>query len=175
VTTRDRRLARVERLTGWAEKREGKATAAFQSSRDATAGIPFGQPIMGGEAGKRHRRAIRRNQDAATRGLKHADMARSMASKASNIAAAVEISVFNDDPDAIERLTARIAEREAERDAMKAANAAFRREHKTVLAAMSSFERDLALPHQSCELTNLGASIRRDRHRLASMESACAR
>ena len=46
LTYRERRERKAERLREWADKREVKASSAHQTSSDAVAGIPFGQPII---------------------------------------------------------------------------------------------------------------------------------
>ena len=48
MTTRERRLAKAERLRGWAGSRESKAEAAFSSVQTIADGIHFGQPILVG-------------------------------------------------------------------------------------------------------------------------------
>ena len=64
------------------------------------------------------------------------DKAESMRSRADGIEGQLATSIYDDDPDAIEQLRARITRLEAERDEAKAKNAAYRREHKAELAAM---------------------------------------
>jgi hypothetical protein len=45
---RDRRLARADRLRGWADKRQTRSAAAFTGARSALAGIEPGQPAPEG-------------------------------------------------------------------------------------------------------------------------------
>ncbi len=168
MTTRERREARAARLNGWAEKREAKSATmhAAGDMREEVSGIPMGQPVMS----QRHRNAIDKANAATRRALANDDKAASMRSRAANIEAAADNAIYSDDEDAIERLRARIAEREAERAAMKAANADFKARHKSQLAALSPFMRGQALPHPPYTLTNLAATIRRDKARLVEME-----
>lgn len=57
MTYRDRREAKADRLREWAEKREAKAAAAFDSAATLSDAIPFGQPILvGHHSEKRARR-----------------------------------------------------------------------------------------------------------------------
>lgn len=176
-TTRERREDRAARLDGWADKREARAAglSAAGDLREEVSGIPMGQPILvGHHSQRRHECAIKRANAATRRAIENGDKAASMRSRAANITAATDASIFSDDADAAEALTARIAKRETERDAMKAANAVFRREHKADLAALSPFMRGQALPYPPYALTNIGASIRRDRARLAALREAGA-
>ena len=171
MTTRERREARAERLREWADKREEKSDAAHQASHDAVAGIPFGQPILvGHHSERRHRKAIERAQNQATAGLEHSRKADEMRSRAENIEAAAERAIYSDDTDAVERLRERVAALEAEREHVKATNAAYRKAHKDELKALTPYGRDRALPFPSYVLTNLGGNISRQRKRLAQLE-----
>ena len=174
MTYRERRLNRAERLRDWAEKREAKSASAFQSARRIADGIPFGQPILVGHHSERHHRAdIARIDSGMRRGIEHQDMAQSMNSRAYEIDRQADHAIYRDDPDAIERLTEKIAGLEAKREQIKAKNAAFRKAHKAELAAMpSAYERDQAMPHQAYELQNLGGNISRERERLADLQAA---
>ena len=98
--------------------------------------------------------------------------AASMRSRADGIEGQLATSIYDDDPDAVEQLRARIARLEAERDAAKAVNAAYRKEHKAELAAMGKWERDQAMPYPSYHFQNLSGNLSRQRARLARLESA---
>lgn len=167
-TYRERREARAERLDEWAEKREARAESGLARAREMGSVIPFGQPILVGhhsERGdRRYRDRIGRTYD---RAFEDAAKAESMAGRASTIRSQLDESIYDDDPDAIERLTERIEAREAERAAMVEANAAFRREHRAELKAMTAYQRSQAVPHPSYQISNLAGSIKRDRDRLA--------
>jgi hypothetical protein len=167
MTTRERREARAERLRGWAEKRETHSHAAAEKASAMADVIPFGQPILVGHYSesrdRRYRDRIGRTMDDA---VKSGRMAESMSSRATNIERALDESIFDDDPDATEQLTARIARLEAEREAMKQANAAYRKTHKTEFAALTAFGRSQAIPHPGYQLSNLGGRIAKDRKRL---------
>lgn len=168
MSYRDRRLARAERLREWADKREQKSTAAFAGVRRIADAIPFGQPILVGHHSERH---ARRDQDriwtGMSKGVEHANMAQSMDRRADEIERQAEHAIYADDPDAIERLTAKIAGLEAERNAMKARNVAHRKAHRAELQALSSaYARQMAMPHPSYEIANLGGNISRLRERL---------
>jgi Domain of unknown function (DUF3560) len=173
LTYRERRERRAERRRTWADGREAKADAAYQASHDATAGIPLGQPILVGHHSEgKHRRAIERSQRRATQAIEHSDTARRHRQAADTIDAQLDASIYDDDPDAIDRLRERIEQREAKRDRMKKANAGYRKQHRAELKAMTLYERNRAVPHPSYELTNLGGCINRDRKRLERLEAA---
>ena len=128
TTYRERRLARAEKLREWADKRETRAEAAFQRSSDIAQQIPFGQPILVGHHSERgHRADIARIDSAMRQSVESSKMAASMTSRADNIEAAAERAIYSDDPDAIERLGAKIDQLEAQRDRIKAYNAACRK------------------------------------------------
>lgn len=128
MTHRERREARADLLRGWADKREDKADAAHEQASNLAGMIPFGQPILAGHhSQRRHERdlgRINRGMDAAG---EHAAKAKAMRAKAENITAAAAGAVYSDDPDAVEQLTARLADLEAERARVKAYNATCRK------------------------------------------------
>lgn len=168
LTYRERRERRAERRRTWAG-REGKADAAHQASHDATAGIPFGQPILVGHHSEgKHRRAIERSQRQATKAIEHSDMARRHRQAADTIDAQLDASIYDDDPDAIDRLRERIEQREAKRDRMKKANADYRKQHRAELKAMTPYERDRAVPAGIADAGRAGSSPRGLRARAAA-------
>ena len=184
MTTRDRRLAKAERLRAWADKREQKSRAAFAGVRQIADGIPMGQPILiGHHSEKRHRKDIDRMDRGMRRGIESQEMARDMTSRAGNIEDAVDRAIYRDDPDAIERLTAKLAELEGRRARYKAENAAYRKGDTAFAACLGI---DLAhasalrekieagyswcrQPHPSYSLQNLGGTITKERKRLAEL------
>ena len=164
MTYRDRREARAERLNEWAGKREARAAAVFKAGEPFRSDYAFNtQP---GHIPFRARLNARehRAHESVTR-------AASMRSRADGIEGQLATSVYDDDPDAVEQLRARIARLEAERDAAKAANVAYRKEHKAELAAMdSAYERDQAVPYPGYHFANLSGNLSRQRARLARLE-----
>lgn len=172
MTYRDRRERRAEKRREWAEGREAKAEVAGTTAHEEVMQRPLGEPIHPGSAGRRQRAAIRRSQNATARAIEHVDMARKHRQSASTIESQLERSVYDDDPDATERLRERISENEAKREAMKARNAGFRTANREKLKELTSYQRDRAMPHRAFELSNLGTRITRDRKRLRSLEAA---
>jgi hypothetical protein len=165
MTYRDRREARAERLRGWAAKRQGSAEAVFKAGEPFTSDIAFNtQP---GHIPFRARLIAR--EDRAHESL---SKAASMRSRADGIEGQLAGAIYEDDPDAIEQLRARIARLEAERDEAKAANAAYRKEHKAELAAMEPYQRRQAVPYPGYHFENLSGNLSRQRARLARLERA---
>jgi Domain of unknown function (DUF3560) len=171
MTYRDRRLARAERLRGWSETNENKSDAKRDAADRISDGIPFGQPILvGHHSEKRHRRDLAKIESGMRAAIELGDKAKSQAQKADNIEAATEGSIYDDDPDAIERLTEKLAALEAKREHMKTVNAEYRRAHRVELKAMSAYDRSQTIPFPQYSLTNLGGNIGRCRERLARLQ-----
>ena len=170
MTYRERREARAERLRGWAEKREQKSAALHDQADRLASVIPFGQPILVGHHSEgRDRRYRARIGATMDRAVENDRTARRMAATADEIERQARNAIYSDDPDAPERLAEKIGRLEAQRDAIKAANAEYRKAHRAELAALTAYQRDHALPHRSFETTNLTANIGRLRKRLEGM------
>lgn len=162
-TTRERKLAKAERLRGWADGRAEKAAALHARNEPYRGDIAFNtQP---GHIPERAR-AIARTE----RAWEHSAIAVDMARRADGIEAAADRAIYSDDPDAIDQLIARVAELEAKRDRMKIRNATFRKEHRADLKGKSAYERDQLVPHSGWEVTNLTANIARNRKRLEALQ-----
>lgn len=158
MTYRERRERRAERLREWADKREARAAATFKSQEWARGDIAFNtQPG--------HFPLRDRMNAAAARESHSLNKARGMSSKADNIEHATEHAIYDDDPDARERLTERIAGLEAKRDRYKVTNKEFRATHKR-----GTYNKYDDIPHQSWELTNLSGNINRLKKRLSALE-----
>jgi hypothetical protein len=165
MTYRDRREARAERLREWAGKRETQAAAVFKAGEPFTSDYAFNtQP---GHIPFRAKLIARED-----RAYQSQVKAASMRSRADGIEGQLAGAVYDDDPDAIGQLRARITRLEAERDAAKAANTAYRREHRAELAAMTPYERDQAVPYPGYHFQNLSGNLSRQRARLARLEKA---
>jgi phage shock protein A len=164
MTYRDQREGRAERLREWAGKREERAAAVIK------AGEPYrGDTAFNTQPGHIPFRAqLIAREDRARESLAKAA---SMQSRAAGIEGQLAAAVYDDDPDAIERLRERIARLEAEREEAKKVNAAWRKTHKAELAAMdSAYERNQAMPYPSYHFQNLSGNLSRQRERLARLE-----
>lgn len=171
-TYRERRERRAEQLRQRAQTADVKANAAHAQSRAIGDLIPFGQPILvGHHSQRRHERDIARIDRAMRASVEGSQKADGMRSRADNIEAAADRAIYDDDPDAIERLTARIAQIERRRDEMKDRNARYRSEHKAELRDLHPYERNQRMPHPAYEVTNLTANIGRLRKRLEHLQA----
>jgi hypothetical protein len=171
MTYRERRLRRAERLREWSQGNQAKSEARDEAADQIASHIPLGQPILvGHHSERRHRKDLARidsNWEAARELSAKAD---AQARAADEIEAQAENAIYDDDPDAIERLSEKIVRLEAERSAMKDANAKYRREHAAELKAMSPYDRHQAVPYPSYSLQNIGGNISRCRERLVRLQ-----
>lgn len=187
-TTRERREARAEKRREWAGSRAQKAEATSEAARESVAGIPMGQPILAGHhSQRRHERDIERSNSKTRQSIEHADAAKRHAEAADTIEGQLERSVFDDDPDAIERLTERIEAGEAKRARIKAYNASCRKGERDVSLLGEAEKKDLATTARVCPyqlgkkgeaprhwLTNLGGTINKDKKRREKLEARAA-
>lgn len=198
MTYRQRREARAAKRREWAAKRRAESSTRLEAAHELAQQRPLGQPILVGhhsEAGARaHQRRIESNMD---KGCEAAGMATKHAHAADTIERQLDLSIYDDDPDAIERLTERIAAREAQRTRVKELNRIIRREYKAGggerlgerLRAAGLTDQELRAVVQNARhsyregppifppyhLTNLGGNIRRDRERIKDIEAKRAR
>jgi len=141
MTYRERRQRRADNYRTWAGKREATAEAVFKADEHYTRDHAFNtQP---GHIPERAR-LIKRHD----RQFESLAKASSMRGRADGIEDQLATSIYDDDPDAVEQLRARIARLETERDAAKARNAAYRKAHKAELAAMSPCRKRRRLQQQ---------------------------
>lgn len=184
MTRRERMEQRLTRREEWTQKRGASARAAFDAAHTMGEAIPFGQPILVGHHSEKRDRNYRARIDAKiTRGVTDTRMAERHSNKAHGIARQLDQSVFSDDADAIERLRERIADREAERDRIKAFNASCRKGSPDESILTERERADIATTRRVVSyqlstgggfpryvLTNLGAAIRKDKERIADIE-----
>lgn len=163
MTYRERRERKAERLRGWAEKRQQEAGAVIENiDRQYSGDVAFNtQP---GHIPERARVIAR--QDRAFDSLHKAE---GMVSRAGNIEAQLDGAIYSDDPDAVERLEERLADLEAQRERIKTANAAYRKEHGAELKGLTAYQREQKMPHAGWELSNLSGNIARQRQRLEEL------
>ena len=178
MTYRERRLAKADRLRGWAGKREAGAASVFKAGEHYRGDHAFNtQP---GHIPERARLIAR--EDRAHESLAKAD---SMNSRAAGIEAAAGRAIYSDDPDAIEQLQERIATLEAERDRIKAYNASCRKgQRDTSLlddkqsatlkssAQVASYQLGKNGAYPAYALSNLSGNIAQQRKRLDQLTGA---
>lgn len=175
-----RRIARVERLKAAAERARKEAQARYDTADKMASVIPFGQPILVGHYSEQRDRNYRERI--------HTNMRKGseLRAKANDLdqraeAAARNRAIFSDDPNAAEKIDAKIARLQARQELMKAANKCVRKEDREGLAELGFneiqivklFETDFCgrLGFPDYALTNNGANIRRLKQRLETIEA----
>jgi hypothetical protein len=189
MTRRERLERKLEKRRQWADGRRADAAARFDAADAATAGIPFGQPILvGHHSEKRHRAALDRSDRNMAAGCESLQMAEHHESKAAGLESQLERSIFSDDRGAIEALTEKVRQLEEERDTAKRLNSYWRK-HGTMkgcagitdetaarldadIPTRYSWERQ---PVPAYRLQNLGAEIRRAKQRIEEIRKRNAR
>ena len=128
-----KQAARRERMAERAEKLRAQANADFRKAdlREEYSGIPMGQPILvGHHSEKRHRKALERADNAMRRAIETSNKAAELEARAASPSTAIS----SDDPDADDKLAAKIAKAEREQAFMRAANKVIRKFRKGFLA-----------------------------------------
>jgi hypothetical protein len=172
-----RQEARRERLLKAADKAEERSNQAYQASREAVAHIPLGQPILvGHHSERRHRRDLERSDNAMRRSIEEDNKAKSLRDRAAGVGHG---GISADDPDAIRKLEAQIADAEARQSHMKAANKAIRKGDDDALRALGLTdaiivklkEPDFAgrIGYADYQLKNNNANIRRLKNRVSQL------
>lgn len=170
ATTRERRLARADRLEEWAAGNTQRSAEAYEAARRVADVIPMGQPILvGHHSERRHRRDIARIDSGMRQSFDTGRKAERQANSAAEIRAQAERAIYDDDPDAIERLEAKLAALEAAREAVKAKRAEIRKAGGAKLRAMSGWDREEVMRAAGApqyRVTNLGGQVTQTRERL---------
>lgn len=185
----ERKQARIDALRARAEQAHSEAGRLIQAGDDALSLIPLGQPILIGHYSERGDRAYRgRALSKIERGMELQQHARELDRRAES--AAKNRAISADDPDAPEKLRAKLANLEKTQATMKAANRIVQSKPKNErtdakmaeLEAMGFsagraaqlFEPDFCgrVGFAGYELTNNNANIRRLRERLTELEAS---
>lgn len=180
MNRRERMEARAARREQWAESAKAKAAQKFSAADAAVEGIPFGQPILvGHHSEKRHRRALERCDANMRAGFERVGMAHRHEQVAETLRGNLDRSIFSDDENAIADLEARITEREAERERIKAYNASYRKgKPDDTLLSEEQRARYAAYyksgPFPAYVLSNLAGKIKADRDRITSLQRDAA-
>lgn len=186
MNTRERRERKAERLRGWADNAGKRATQRFNAAdpSESNTGIPFGQPILvGHHSERRHRNTLDRIDNNMRKGVEESDKRDRLNSRADGIEDQIENTIFSDDHDAIEKLEAKIAGLEAKRDMMKAFNKSALKHSPDYellndalkadllsVATYASYQLGKGGGFPSYALSNLGATIRTAKKRLAGLQ-----
>lgn len=178
MTYRERKEARLEKRLEWAAGRRDKAAKLYARAEPYRGDVAFNtQP---GHIPERAR-VIR----AVDKSFEHSAMAATHESKAAEIERQLDRSIYDDDPDAVTQLEARIAAHEAQRERMKAENKAYRKGEAAFAALLGITPEQAAArrvtieagyswhrqPHPAYELSNLGGRITTDRKRLETIQA----
>ncbi len=189
MNRRERLENKLAKRREWAEKAEQRSRKEWEKSEKAVEGISFGQPILvGHHSEKRHRAAVARAQAAGTRAVEESNLAKHHLEKAAGLSDYLENTIFDDDPDAIEKVEQKIARLEKEHEFMLAVNKICRNrklneaEKISAIVALGASEesaRKIFAPEYSWQsagfeswaLSNNSANIRRYKERLATMKA----
>lgn len=178
-----RRAEKYARFCELAEKAEKESTATWQQARLMSDVIPFGQPIHVGHHSERSDRNYRARIEAKHRkGYELHQKAAYYAGKAA--ATENDSAIYSDDPNAPEKLAAKVAELEAEQTEMKRINTALRKgadfeslemseEHRRELLSVArhqAYYQPLTKGFSPYALSNLSAKIRAAKERAARVE-----
>lgn len=148
----ERKQDRIDRLNYAAGKASVQASAQYKRSHDLVEGIPLGQPNIAGRPALPNLRA--KSIGAFERGVEASDKAGYYAGRAE--AAESNTAISSDDPNAIVKLREKLAGLEAQRETTKASNKERKKAGKE--------------QNPSWMLSNLGATIRNTKERIAQLE-----
>lgn len=177
----ERKEARIDRMEERAARAQAESAAASHAAHEIMRLIPPGQPILVGHHSERHHRRdldkIDRNMHKSIEaGEKAAYYTSRAASAASNRA------ISSDDPDAVEKLEAKLAKLQAAQERDKERNAWYRK-HKTMKGCPGITDEDAAKadallaemreairrPVPAWQLSNRNGEIKRIKDRFAQL------
>ncbi len=177
----ERKEARIDRMEERAARAQAESTAASKAAHDIMRLIPPGQPILVGHHSERHHR---RDLEKIDRNMHKAIEADEKAAYYANRAesAANNRAISSDDPDALEKLEAKLSKLQAAQEQDKALNAHYRK-HKTVKGfpgisdekaaridkELSELRETVRSPIPAWLLSNRNAEIKRIKNRLAQL------
>ena len=182
----DRLNSKRDRLEERAEKATQQSNDYYQASKQLASMIPFGQPILVGHHSEKRARAhadkIFNDMGKSVAASKKADY---LASRAQSVGTA---GIASDDPEAIQKLKAKLAALESAQEKMKAANKVIKSKHMTnsdkLEYLMTSLELSEKQSHELLEgdscgrvgfasysLQNNNATIRNTRERIEELEA----
>lgn len=193
MTRRERLENKLAKRREWAEKAEQRSHAEWEKSRDIVKHIPPGQPILvGHRSEKHHRKTLERAEAAGFRAIDAEKLSKHHRDKAAGLSDYLESAIFDDDPDAIERIQQKIDNLEKQHAIMLAVNKICRNKKLDEFAKISAIV-DLGLsesaakeavhPSESWQsvgfdsyvLSNNNANIRRYKERLVTLKKKLER
>ncbi len=176
----ERKEARIDRLESRAAAARSESTAAYNAAHSIMEHIPPGQPILvGHHSEKRHRRDLDKIDRNMRKSVEADEKASYYVSRAE--AAASNTAISSDDPEAMEKLQAKLEGLQAEQAMMKAVNAYYRK-HKTLDGcpeltpeARQEIEKSwsmgwyVGIPFPRYALSNNNAEINRTKKRIEAL------
>ncbi|WP_198421435.1 DUF3560 domain-containing protein, partial [Xylella fastidiosa] len=175
-----KQTARKARFEKYASEAAAESVSTYQRARSMGESIPFGQPILIGHHSEQRDRNFRdRIHNTYKKAFALHDKANHYADKAASVGTG---GISSDDPDAIEKLRAELANIEASRERMKEANKIIRtnkpKEAQIAALMAKGFTADEAaeiinpncLGHVGFSLSNNNANARRVKARIDELE-----
>lgn len=193
----ERKAARIERLKAGAARKAEEAQH-LRTKNDALLGAMNGTPVLRGHhSERRHRRDLARIDNDMRKGAEAAQESHDLARRA--VAAESSTAVSSDDPEAIDKLRAKLTKLEQTKEEMKRANAVIRKAQRAAKGASADAthaiiealakemgwseataaklaEPDFAgrIGFADYQFTNSGAEARRLKTRIAEIEARAA-
>ena len=176
-----RKQSRIENAEKQAAKNTAASTALFLRSNEMASAIPMGQPILIGHHSewrdRRYRDKIWNTMGKSVEAQKKAGYYADKAEAIKN-----NDAIFSDDPDALEKLDAKLKDLQAAQDFMKAANKCIRNNDREAFLklplATASLWVELTQPRRfggmgfaGFSLTNNNANIRRIKQRIDELKA----
>jgi len=176
----EKRARRIERLQNAAQRAQKQSTAASQQATELAQILPFGQPILVGHHSEtRHRAHVKRIGSAMDKSVAASKKADYYADRA--LAAENNTAISSDDPDAIEKLEAKLAAMERLQAVMREANKALRKGDDAPLLELGLSEAQIAqlktpdycgqTGFPTFQLSNNSANMKRVRERLEALKT----
>ena len=189
MTRRERLENKIEKRKEWAQGRKAEASRRFALADKDGEAFYVGQPILVGHHSEKRARALQdKIHSNGFAGVDNLKMAKHHEEKAEGLKAYIDSVIFDDDPDAIEQVEARIAGLEKYHNFMLAVNKICKNKKldeagKIVELIKLDIPEDKAgkilhperewqaVGFESFQLTNNGAKIRRYKERLVSLNA----
>jgi len=182
---KQRREKRIANAKNRAVKNEQQADSLYQSAKEMASFIPLGQPILvGHHSEKRDRNYRDKIHNTFGKSFEKREKAAYYADKAESIAG--NDAIFSDDPEALQKLQAKLKSLQQAQEFMKSANRFIKKNDKAGFLKMphasETLWEDLNTPDvmgiigfASYSLKNNGANIRQVKQRIAQLTNREAR
>lgn len=177
----ERKEARIDRMEERAARAQTESSAASHAAHEIMRLIPPGQPILvGHHSERRHRRDLDKIDRNMRKSIEADEKAAYYASRAAS--AASNHAISSDDPDAVEKLEAKLSKLQAAQERDKELNAWYRK-HKTMKgcpgvtdedaasadAQLAEMREGIRRPVPAWQLSNRNGEIKRIKDRLAQL------